>query len=851
MFKGVYGIFIGDSKHLFLFLILIHMASISKTRKSTFISALLVTTISFGTLNYVQKAHAQTSLQTNIVPWPNDPIVIAPINTAEKSKTYRETYRSELPQTDIRRPQSSNINKEQHTSRIEGFYATRIVDELEQFGYSLFQRNTHIATHSASGGVSQGSVIIGVGDTLDIILRGQINEKQEYTISPQGLLILDQFPPLSVIGLTLKQLQDRLTLEAQSLVNTQIFVTLKTIRQVGITVAGHVEKPGRHVLTATHTIMDALQMAEGIKKTGSLRKIKLIRSGETKIIDLYGLLQYGTSRADIPLREGDRIVVPPIGATLAISGDVKNPAIYEIPSNHRYSLAALFALSGGLMSPSEYRFIKLGLNKHGQEITQDVTDLAKRQFGDGSILIASRRTQTRKGAIELEGNSTTKGIHDIRKSKTLAELLPSRASFSNDIYPLIGLIERWNEKTLAPEYLSFSPLHIVNKTANQNLQQNDKIHLFSRDDIAALHTPETTRVDLDSVAKGYKEEFIDAKKQMLKTILKEHSIYIRGAIRQEGSYPIHENTTLKDILSVSGGYTLEANTQKIEVTENRDGQIYRQTVNLEELHDNELLLQAGDTIRVNKKQKTLIENSVHLYGEIVSPGRYDLMPGDTLLSLIERAGGITKHSYPDGSIFSRKSERKREEKRYKSQARDLRLKLATMLEAEEKPNPEQVRTVENLIQDLESAKAVGRITIEADPEILITQPELNILLENGDKIYIPKRPLTVRVAGEVLSPTALQFRSEKDPSEYISQAGGFTYHADKNRAFVVLPDGSAQPLGVNYWNHQASFIPPGSTIIVPRDPKPFNFVESAKDISQIVANLAITAVLADEIGDGD
>ena len=121
------------------------------------------------------------------------------------------------------------------------------------------------------------------------------------------------------------------------------------------------------------------------------------------------------------------------------------------------------------MSPSEYRFIKLGLNKHGQEITQDITSLAKRQFGDGSILIASRRTQTRKGAIQLEGNSTTKGIHNIRKSKTLAELLPSRASFSNDIYPLIGLIERWNEKTLAPEYLSFSPLQIVNKSANQVL----------------------------------------------------------------------------------------------------------------------------------------------------------------------------------------------------------------------------------------------------------------------------------------------------------------------------------------------------------------------------------------------
>ena len=109
----------------------------------------------------------------------------------------------------------------------------------------------------------------------------------------------------------------------------------------------------------------------------------------------------------------------------------------------------------------------------------------------------------------------------------------------------------------------------------------------------------------------------------------------------------------------------------------------------------------------------------------------------------------------------------------------------------------------------------------------------------------------MRVAGEVLSPASLQFRSGKTPRDYIDEAGGFAYNADSDRAFVVFPNGSAQPLAVSAWNQKAALIPPGSTIIVPRDPKPLTFMDGAKDLSQILANLATTAIFAEDIADGD
>jgi hypothetical protein len=105
------------------------------------------------------------------------------------------------------------------------------------------------------------------------------------------------------------------------------------------------------------------------------------------------------------------------------------------------------------------------------------------------------------------------------------------------------------------------------------------------------------------------------------------------------------------------------------------------------------------------------------------------------------------------------------------------------------------------------------------------------------------------VRGEVLSPAALQFRSGRSADDYIMKAGGYGYYADKSRSFVVYPDGSAQPLGGDLWTHRPVKIPPGATIIVPRDPKPFDFMDSAEKLSQIIANLALTGIWIDDLRD--
>ena len=791
-------------------------------------------------------AQAQNSLIMPVTaPWDDE-------SSAPSAKNHKTTdiIPKKINLADLESLDSKNRNSKASKSTLENIYSERIIDELEQYGYDLFDATPSPKTSTIPAGTVQGDYILSAGDTLNIVLRGQMNTRDDYEINNQGLLIIKDFPPIVAAGRSLKGVSEDLQAAVESHHNTQIYVSLSNIRQIGVLVVGHVKNPGRKNLTAFHTVLDALSEADGIEKTGSLRRIKLVRKGKSYFVDLYQLLMASGGGADKLLQDGDRIIVPPIGSTMAVSGSVKRPAIYEIRKGEKLSLHQALGLGGGVLTPGQNRYMKLENTKDGEETVKDIRAPKNKIFGDGAILMVAQSEQKRSSVVTLSGNTRQPGPHDLKKSKTLSGLITDEKVLGNNIYPLIAIIERHDQKQLTKKLVAFSPFQVLHKKHDDKLNEGDAVRLFSLDQIRDLSAKDETNPLRHKASLGNaKSKMIED--PVLRAFLNERSAFIRGSVRQEGAYPVVEGATLESLLAVAGGIALEANKESIELTSRESG---RRVINLLTEDPEDIIIHAGDTIRVNQKFHKITDHSVMLVGEVNHPGRYDLMPGDTLSKLIERAGGMTGQSYPDGALFSRASERKREESRYQAQAQDLEMKLAASLQQvddDKKPDMGQVSATQNLIAQLKHAEAVGRITVEADPASLATHPAQDILLEKGDKIYIPKRPMTVRVAGEVLSPAALQFREGKDPIDYIREAGGTTYYADKDRAFVVFPDGSAQPLQVSMWNHSATFIPPGATIIVPRDPKPFDFIESATRVSQILANLAISGLYIDAIGDDD
>lgn len=743
---------------------------------------------------------------------------------------------------------------------IETMYSDRAEQSLALFGYDLFNAGEKPSARIPAGRV-QDNYVLGNGDKIEITIRGQENERKIYEINSQGELVTDNLSTVTVSGKTLGQVRKTLEEEAARLHNIEINVSLSAPRQIDILVIGDVEKPGRKTLTAFHTILDALQESAGVRKTGSLRQIKLVRGGKSTPVDLYAVLMQGGAGADMPLRDGDRIIVPPIGSTVAVSGAVKRPGIYEIRKGESLSTLEMLGMAGGVLAPGNNRFIRLSLNNDGRETVEDVSEPMKKLFGDGGLLTVSQAREKRTDNIELSGHTREPGEHDFKKAKTLSELIKNEQVFGDSLYPLIGVIERHDKKSLTKTLIEFSPRGVLQKNSDLPLNEGDVVHLFSMQQIRNLGQNVAKEPLLKNVAYNNKndQESSEIKDGAIASFLEERAAFVRGAVRQPGAYPVSRDTTLDALISVAGGVTIEANTDNVEVTsrlvpvDEDDDSIApnRRSASLSEAN---IGISPGDTVRVNQKFNRVEEQSVTLLGEVRNPGKYDLMPGDTMLSLLERAGGVTDIAYPDGVIFSRASERKQEESRYQAQARDLEVKLAEMMRSEDKdkkPDAAQISAAQSLIAQLKEAKAVGRITVEADPSILTADKEQDILLEGGDKIYIPRRPLTVRVGGEVLSPAALQFRKGKGAEDYIDEAGGTTYFADKDRAFVVYPDGSAKPLSVSAWKQSINMIPPGSTIIVPRDPKPFDFLESAETITTVLANIALTGFYLDDLGNDD
>lgn len=782
---------------------------------------------------------------------------------------------------------SSTRKPDKKPSRLEDMYAQRIIEELEQFGYDMFGTPDDSTMAILSGlqqqdknapyGAVDNDFVLSIGDSLEIVLTGQRQSRGTYTINNQGLIMLEDFPPIPAAGRTIGQFRLSVEAAAKNMHNTQAYISLGSVRQISVLVVGHVKKPGRQTMTVFHSILDALMRAGGVEKTGSLRQIKLVRGGRSTYIDLYALLLHGGAGMDMGLQNGDRIIIPPLGPTVAVAGEVKRPGIYEIRTtlngmrhkpedrSEKLSLNDMLDLGGGVLAPGQNRYLKMSLENDGRENVSDIEDVFAPAFGDGSILMVSKGLQRKSGTIELSGHTRKPGLYALETHKTLSSLLGNDTALDDDIYPLIGMIERWDESQLSHILLDFPLTLVLSGDYDRALQDGDVIHLFSKSQIKSLQTtPQDGAPALEQGSIGEDDEGIMENTVIdpaMRSYLSERSVYARGAIRGEGAYPVSVGVSLESLIAVAGGLSLEANLNNIEVTSALNGEghhskgrtgVTRHAYNLRETPPAEIMLAAGDAIRVNQKFHRNEDKSVLVIGEVQNPGRYDLLPGDKMSDLLERAGGLTRESYPDGAIFSRKSERMAEEKRYKSQARELKQAVAIAAQDDKaKISAAQIAEARALAGELENAQGLGRITVEADPAMLAAHPELDMLLQAGDRLYIPPRNLTVRVSGEVLSPAALQFREGKKSLDYIHEAGGFSFHADKERSFVVYPDGSAQPLQVSSWNYTPVFIPPGSTVIVPRDPKPFDFIESAKDISQILSNLALTTLFIDDVRDGD
>ena len=330
-----------------------------------------------------------------------------------------------------------------------------------------------------------------------------------------------------------------------------------------------------------------------------------------------------------------------------------------------------------------------------------------------------------------------------------------------------------------------------------------------------------------------------------------------GSFKRPYLYELKIGETLSDVIKLVGGFTSEVGIEPtIELNTVNSDFNSRDIINLSYTESNlARIIKNGDVI-ATREIKALHYEYVTLSGEVNSPGSYSIKPGDTLLDVLNRAGGYTKSSYPLGAVFTRESVAEQQREAFLRNAETLEQFIVNSFTSGSISAVSggigqfTFTPITNLIERLRATEPVGRQTISADILSLKTDPFKNIPLMGGDKLHIPKRPNSINVVGEVLNATTLNFYPDYTLEDYIGMAGGLTKFADESNIYIVNPDGSAFTYKRVLFKKKTNDILPGSAIFVSRELRTLDGVSLAQIITPVLADLATTAaaiaVLSDD-----
>ncbi|MBB5694906.1 polysaccharide biosynthesis/export family protein [Muricoccus pecuniae] len=804
-------------------------------------------------------------------------------------------------------------------SNTEAFFAARLPDQqppLRQFGYDTF-RNLGPPQGPASAvvGALPDDYRIGRDDEVIVSIRGRSRQSLSLRIGRDGMLTLPDLAPFPAAGRTLRELRADIEMRvARELGGSEAFVSIGQTRQIAVFVAGEVVRPGLVPLPALASLLDALGAAGGIRRTGSLRAVRVEGPGGARVVDLYAAIAGVSGTPDLSLREGERVVVPPLGGVVALGGDVTRPGIYELPAGVASApLASVLALAGGALRPAGNRFLSTGTDAGGRRAMSELSPGSLLRRGDA--VTVSPGVDVASGGLRLAGHVAAPVIRGVGpRGAGLRALLADPRVIRPDPYVRMGVAWRMDERTRVRRFIAFDLGRVMTGGAELPLREGDEVILLSQSDVLWLASPAVQRalrgeaaaplpvapaavaagaagqpagplpgsvpppVDCPALmalavaarssplrfaharsagfpdigAPGCPQVFVDY--PALLPFLLDQSVLLAGEVRLPGLYPVIEDTGLDMVIAAAGGPADTADLSAVEFArEPLEGAgaipLSRTRLDLRSRNFAAVRLSPRDAVRIPRGFGDRDTGPVTLVGEFLRPGTYDIRRGERLSELLARAGGLTGQAYPYGAVFTRESVRQRQQEGFQRTARELESSLIQVAAGQAVAGSRQggldlggaINAGQALAGTLREARAAGRMVVEANPVVLAARPELDVLLEPGDLLVIPKRPNEVTVVGAVLNPGSLQFSTGWKASQYVRAAGGEQRFADASRAFVVLPNGQSVPAGLGSWQSGGPPIPPGSLVVVPQDPSPYETWGFIRDLTSVLGQISISS----------
>jgi hypothetical protein len=656
------------------------------------------------------------------------------------------------------------------------------------FGHNIFD-NENLTFEPNINVATPNNYCLGAGDEVIIDVWGVSQKTIREIISPEGTVQIENLGPVYLSGKTVKEANNYLKNEFAKIYagvtgetpNTQIKLTLGEIRSIQVNVMGEVVVPGTYTLSSFASVFHALYWAGGVNKIGSLRSIKVIRDGETVAdVDIYDFIMEGRLKDDIRLQDGDVILVNPYQTLVQILGKVKRPMYYEMKPTE--TIATLLKYAGGFTGDAYKKAIRL-VRKSGREhqiFNIDEMDYSVFRVEDGDVLTVDSVLDRFENRVEVRGAVYREGLYQLSgEVNTVKQLIKKAEGVRGDAFLNRAVISREYDD-LTREMIAIDLKGLLNGVvADIPLQKNDILFIPSVQDLR-----------------------------------EETTVAIHGEVADPGTYLYADKMTVEDLILQAGGLLEAAATTRVEVSrrvKDPKSTVFSGTIGQNfsfDLKDGLLVgegsgsfhLEPFDEVYIRKSPAYHRQQTVTVAGEVLFSGNYALSKKNERLSdLITKAGGISSDAYAKGARLLRKMSE--EELRRKEDV----LRMAQMTSGGDSISVKKL--------DLSDTYSVG---INLEKALQNPGSDYDMVLREGDMLYVPEYVSTVKISGAVMYPNTVLYKAGEGWKYYVNQAGGFGNDARKRRAYVVHMNGTVSRLK----SGGAKEIEPGCEIIVPsKDPK--------------------------------
>ena len=700
------------------------------------------------------------------------------------------------------------------------------------YGQQFFENdNIDIFTNS-NDIVPPNDYTLGPGDGIRVVIFGTSIFDGSYEVDKDGYIDPRTIPKIYLKGLefgSAKKLIENRFKQRYVFETGQLEVSLKKSRTITVGVFGEVNQPGTFSNPAANSAFNLIVLAKGLTDIGSVRNIKIVSPGKgVRIYDVYKYMLDPSKSANVYLQDNDFIQVPVLGKVVNVLGSVARPYKYELLEKE--SLAQLLKYAGGYNANADRSFVQVVRYENGARVILEVKEKDTETFipKNGDEVTVIELSNEIKNLVEVIGEVERPGSFQMYDGLKIAEIL-SKSRLIRTTRLDVGYVQRLNSDN-SISYIRFSPDEAIKSQQSESnlfLQPFDKIILLSIPEYTdyykvsssgAIRNPgqfdydpkgKMTILDLIILSGGVKPEALNTaylistdsatneRKYKLfelnkvlenpqspdnvvlkpldrvyivsnQLVINESFVSVGGAVKSPGKFKYGEGMTLLDALTLAGGFTMQASTNRIEVyrvvfQNNQQTRVVAATFDaprgliMDNADINLATLQPYDMIEVREVPQFGFQKRITILGEVKYPGDYAITKSEEkIYDIIQKAGGLTSGAFPEGAHLERNT------------------------------------------NELSGPVLIDLLAIMKNPKI-----NENIVLRENDKIFIPRSQELVSISGAVNmndvmenkyisaeSTLNIAYVGRKSAKYYIDEyAGGLSDQADKDKIYVEQANG--------------------------------------------------------------